>query len=391
MSDRASHSPKLPEPTGSPPVPFTSAPSDARARAWLEANFPPEIPGLPAPGPPASDVEHGPSNDWGYAWPEDNDPHPTPWYGYDKSNFTIYGGREDPNETAAVPSADVRESIEAEGDPLVAMRRTVRDSQAVIRSELEQRVGLEDENRELRARNERVEGDNEALSERNRFLERSRRDARIEARSLAQERDLVRRERDRATGQAERLRLALDEPEEAYRGAQARQLEFEELVEAVRGLRRAEDALRDELESATRRADGLRRERDRGEDDREQLEMERDHYQTERDRLRDHNLALQEQVQFLVTRLRAAEALAPQPTINAPLAAPAPVAPAPVSPAPVYRAPAAEPGAGRVRRGERVRGRGGARGRGARGRRGAGTATRSQPGRLCKMNKSYKP
>lgn len=68
----------------------------------------------------------------------------TRWRGYDLSSFALHGGIEDPNETAAVPSETVMESIEVESNPLVALRNMAMDNQAIIRSELDIRIQLED-------------------------------------------------------------------------------------------------------------------------------------------------------------------------------------------------------------------------------------------------------
>lgn len=381
MSDKNSESRKLPESSSPHPITAGSAPRD----------------------------------DWATGWPEENDPQPTPWLGHDTSSFALFGGREDPNETAAAPNRDMLESTEVEGDPLIALRRVARDSQAIIRRELDRRINLEDQNRELVRRNDRVEDDNEALRVRNQHLERTRQYAGDALVLAEQQRDLYRRERDLARNQSERLRLELDEPEEANRLREARQEEHEEAAHVVQDLQRSELSLRAELDSARTRANDLQTERDRLEDDREQLELERNHYETARNLERDQNQILQEQVAYLVTQLRAAQAVAVPPLFDAAPVVAVPVVAAPVIAAPVIAAPiiaapvdaahsspasndpapvnpgsAAPPGGGSARVGGRGSGGRGASGRGGRGRRDRATATRIQPGRACKVEKSRK-
>ncbi|KAL9132637.1 MAG: hypothetical protein Q9175_006188 [Cornicularia normoerica] len=340
-------------------------------------------------------------NDW-VDWAEENDPHVTRWVGYDRHRHAMSGGREEPNETAAVPNQYVLESIEIEGDPLVALRRTAKDSQDIIKRENDRRIDLEDEIRRLEQRNDIVEDDNEAYRERNGYLERSRQEARDNLTLTEQERDLLRRHRDLARNQAERLRVERDELAEAY---SREQQEHEQAIVRLRDLQWSEATLRAELEAATTRADQLQTEQDRLEDDREQMEMERDHYWTERDRQRDQNQDLQEQVRRLVTQLRAAQAVAVPPLVipppvNAPLDVPPSVGPPPVALPPIVPHPVAAPPVvahqviahpvGLVGGHGRGHGKVGARGRGGRGGRGAATATRKQPGRSCKVNKDYR-
>ena len=352
----------------------------------------------------AAGPSHRP-NDWS-EWPEENNPHRTRWVGHDRSRYAMNGGWEDPKETAAVPNEQVLESIEAEGDPLIALRQTASDSQTVIRRELERRVVLEDENRGLIGRNERVENDNEAHIMRNRYLERSRQDARNDLALVQQQRDILQKQLNLARSQAERLRMERDEPEEAYRRRQAQQQEFEHAIERIRDLEESEVSLRTELDLALTTVDRLRTERNRLENSREQLEMERDHYETERDRERSHNHTLrnqnhdlQQQVIYLVNQLQAAQAVAippvvvPRPVNTATVNAPHIVSPAVGLPRihqhPILPSPVTAPSAGTLR-GGRGRGRGGVRERGGRRGRVAAATRRKQPERTCKVVKGYR-
>ena len=246
-------------------------------------------------------------NDWGdYGWAEENDPHGTTWVGYDRSVFAIHGGVEDPNETAAVPNDEVLESIEAEGDPLIALRQATRDSQATIRGGLEMRIELEDTNWALRITNRSLENE-------------------------------------------------------------------------IRGLEQSEANLRAELYRATTR---FRTEQDRLENRVEQFELERNHYWARRNEERDRNQNLETQIQDLDARLQAAQALAVDPLIISPPVKALPVTPPAVIQPPVISPPIAPQGAGTIRVGGRERG--------GRGRRNAGTATRTQPKRDCKVKKTCK-
>ncbi|KAL9077250.1 MAG: hypothetical protein Q9161_000516 [Pseudevernia consocians] len=326
-------------------------------------------------------------NDWADAWPEENDPRRTRWVGYDNSNYARYGGIEDPNETSAVPTEGILESIEVEGDPLVALRRTVRDSQATIRREIDRVIALESENQNLVRRNNVVEDDNETLRARNRHLEQSRQIAR-NARDSAEE-DLARIEERQlrldldeeylARIEERQLRLDLDGLVEEERRNQAQQEAFEQANRTARSLQQSEARLTLELDSALSRADQLFTERNRLVNTRQQLEMERDHFEAERDRERDRNRDLQAQNQLLANQLVAARALATPPHV------PPPVTNAPINTQPLAAAPATG-----IMRG---RGRGVARGRAGRRGRGAPTAIterRKQPARHCKVEKNYR-
>ncbi|KAF6220759.1 hypothetical protein HO133_003193 [Letharia lupina] len=329
---RAPESPGLPERTGSHPITFVPAPFARRPvpsypqradYADLDPDFPRAsfvMGPVPLASPCAKINCNGPAPIERRA--EENNPHRTRWVGYDRSRYAMNGGWEDPNETAAVPNEQVLESIEADGDPLIALRQTASDSQTVIRRELERRVVLEDENRGLIGRNERVENDNEAHIKRNRYLERSRQDDRNDLALVQQQRDILQRQLNLARSQAERLRMERDEPEEAYRRREAQQQEFEHAIERIRDLEESEVSLRTELDLALTTVDRLRTERNRLENSREQLEMERDHYETERDRERSHNHTLrnqnhdlQQQVIYLVNQLQAAQAVAIPPVV----------------------------------------------------------------------------
>lgn len=348
-------------------------------------------------------------NDWAYGWPEENNPYRTIWTGFDNSRYAITGGIDDPNETAAVPNEQVLESIEIEGDPLIALRRAAHDSQ-IIRGELEVRVALEDQNRALRRNNRILEASVGNLT-------RSEVEAR-DALSLAeQERDIRQRERDLARRRVEQLRLELDEPEEASLRRQAQREAYAEAMEretslrdTIRNFELSEAELMAELDSATTRANQLQAELVRSENDVEQFEMERDHYWTERDRERDRNQNLQAQVQDLQDRLRGAQALAlpplviappvnatpvvlaavTQPAVSQPPVNPPPIIPPPVIPPPVIPPPLAPHGAGSVRIGGRGRGTRDATRRGGREGRNLAAATRTQPKRNCKVDKSYR-
>lgn len=300
--------------------------------------------------------------------------------------FAIYGGREDPNETAAVPNENVLESIELEGDPLIALRQVVSSSQAVIRRELDRRVELENANRELTQRNEDIRS-------RNQYLERLGVELGSNLVLANQTRDILQMERDFARSQAERLRDELEERQRIERAQQEthRDGRGEEtgLLDRVRDLERANGRLRADRESATRRADRLQEERDQLDYHREQFEMERDHYQTERDRERDQNQVLQARIHDLTTRPAATQALAPPPTHTAPPGDAHSVAPPPVVPPPVASPQVMAPPAGLVRGSRGRHGRGGAVGPGRRGGR-SGTPTREQPERACKVEKNYR-
>lgn len=153
-------SPGIPERTGS--VPTTSGPAPFATRSaspggrypdrtvdeMTEFERPPVLGPRDSTSLPVTRAERRAAgamnvrNDWHLCWDE-NDPVPTPWRGYDLSYFAQQGDVEDPNETAAVPSETVMESIELESDPLVALRSMARDNQAVIRRQLNGLVELE--------------------------------------------------------------------------------------------------------------------------------------------------------------------------------------------------------------------------------------------------------
>ncbi len=273
--------------------------------------------------------------DWGYAWPGENNPQPTYWIGYDNSTFAIYGGVEDPNETAAVANEDMVESVESESDPLVALRQLARDSQRTIRSGLERQIDLEDENDRLTRRIER-------LVDHNMALERSRQQSADTLVAGERERDRFRRERDLARTQVERLRLQIIEPEEEMLQRQAQYEAYEQGLQREAGLReyiqdiqQSEATLLAELQSEIARADQLQVERDPLDYQREGYQMQRDHYRDRRDLEREWNGHLQEQIQNLAGQLAAAQTLLVQPPINQPLVNAAVNVPRPVLQPPV--------------------------------------------------------
>lgn len=368
-------------------------------------------------------------DDYGWGWPDENCHHEFPRE--NRTRFAYYYGMEDPNETAAVPTANVLESIEVEGDPLVALRQANSDSQRAIRREIARGIELEEGNRDL--------------TEHNTDLQRSWVAADDSLRFARAERDHFQRELNLARNQAGRLQAEL-EARPPHRRAQQGALGgerdggtdlegiLEDLELANRRLVVERDSAFDRIHQLEGEQDRLQRERRRLEDDLEGLEMQRDHYQEARDLLdnqhvqleaeRDHlrnerdreqyqNQILQEQIQELHNRLLAAEAVAhipsqsPSPSpasthgvdphpvvapqVNPPLVVAAQIAlPQQIVPPAAPAAPAAPAGPGRRGRGGREgRGRGGAvtrRGRG--GKRDA--ATREQPKRACKVKKSYK-
>ncbi len=323
--------------------------------------------------------------DWGYAWPGENNPQPTYWMGYDNSTFAIYGGVEDPNETAAVAHENVVESVESESDPLVALRQLARDSQRTIRSGLERQIDLEDENQRLTRRIERLVDHNVAL-------ERSQQQSADALVAAERERDRFRRERDLARTQVERLRLQIIEPEEEMLQRQAQYEAYEEVLQREAGLRedikdiqQSEATLLAELQSEIARADQLQVERDQLDYQREGYQMERDHYRDGRNLERERNGHIQEQIQDLAGQLAAARTLLVQPPVNQPLIDAATNVPPPVLQPPVNAHPA-----GPARLGRGGRNRGGARGRAGRGGGGAATGTRKQPSRSCRVEKNYR-
>ncbi len=314
---------------------------------------------------------------WGWpCWADENRPQQTPWIGYDNSNFRIYGGQEAPDETAAVASNTVMQSIEAESDPLVAQRQAADANQRVIRRRLSEGIEMEDENRELMRQVEVLTDNRDA------YL-RTRDETQTRLETVERERDGLRTELDRAQTHIERLQQQIYEPAGELRRRQVEREAHEdglrreaELRERVRVLEQSEATLTIDLTSETARADRLQTAGDQIAYEHEGLEMERNHYWEERDGLTEHNRALQAQMQTLTAQLTAAQALAMQPqanvpTVNAPPNIAAPMAGPPVVVQPPVVAHAAAPARG----GRRGRGRGGARGRGRRG--AAAVATRA--------------
>ena len=322
---------------------------------------------------------------WGYAFPQENNPQPTYWIGYDNSTFALCGGVEDFNETAAFANEDVLESVELESDPLVALRQLAKDSQRTIRSGLERQIDLEDRNERLATRGQRLLDYTVALK-------RSQQQSVDALVAAAREQDRYRRERDLARAQVERLRLQINEPEEELRQRQAQYEAYEEglhreagLREDLYHLRQSEASLLAELQSEIARADQLQVERDQLDYQREGYQMQRDHYRDRRDLEREWNGQLQEQIQDLAGQLAAAQALLVQPPVNQPLVNAAANVPPPAVQHPVNAHPTRS-----ARLGRGGRNREGARGRAGRGGRGAATGTRKQPRRSCRVEKSYR-
>ena len=318
-----------------------------------------------------------PPSDW-RDWQRENNPRRTAWMGYDNSRHARYGGREILLETASVANEDVVQSIEVESDPLVALRRLASDSQVAIRRELERAIEAEDRVRDLESRLE-------ASIERNRELEMAHQQITRNLTGAQSMLDEARRERVVAQDAAEWLKLRVEEPEEEYNRwqvqqeayTQARQAEADPL-EMNRSLRQSEADMSTRLQAAMANQTVLQAQLDQVENQREQFEMERDHYWTERDREQDRNRQLQAQVQDLSARLEAAQADARNARANQAIAMAAPENPAPE----VARQRIIENRAGSAR--------GSGRGAGGRGRRGKAAMTRKQPGRSCKVQKSYR-
>lgn len=329
----------------------------------------------------ASDIP----NDWD-SWIDENRRRQTAWIGYDNSRYAIYGGRDIPNETAAMANDKVMQSIEPESDPLVALRRLAHDSQAVIRRELDSRISLEDSYRELSSRLL-------AAQRANINLLWSQQEAAATLASVQRERDQLRRERDLAQHQVAQVRPHLNNPEPEQRRGLDQHSVYEEALERERDLldrnqmlRQGETGLRGQLQDAVERETQLRTQLNRVDYQREQFEMERNHYWTERDREQELNRGLQAQIHNLSAQLTATQALANgQPPANQPS-----VAAAANTVAPVIEPPVAVSPAGSVHRGRSGRSGGGARSRAGRGRRRSAAVTRKQPGRVCKGQKSYK-
>lgn len=317
---------------------------------------------------------HNVNNDWHRI--RENRPQQTPWVGYDHGYFANYGYREAPNETAAVPNDDVMQSIEPEGDPLVALRQARDQNLTTNRRDLERRIELEDRNAELEGRVETLEHDYTTL--------RGTHDSTVN--TLAE----IRSERNRAQREIRRLRLDLNMPEEAHRQRQAQQDQYEDtrlrevaLARQVRTLQRSEADLKNRLQAETTTATGLREKLEDVEYHSQGFREAQVHWETATNRERARNQNLQGQVQALTNQLAAAQAA---------LANPPPVVqPLPVNVAPNVAPLAAQPPAAAHPVGPvRGRGRERARGRAGRGRGGAAPVVRDQPGRSCKVRKNYK-
>lgn len=204
----AASSPGLPERTGSAPTTFTPAPLATRSASpggrypyrtvdeMTELMRPPVVEPRDDASLPATRAERRAAgardtpNDW-HMWDDENRPVRTPWRGYDLSWSALQGDVEDPNETAAVPSETVMESIELESDPLVALRSMARDNQATVRGELAIRVELEDIVRE------------QVMTIRR--LRRERRELRADREVLRQERDAAMTREDALQARQNRL------------------------------------------------------------------------------------------------------------------------------------------------------------------------------------------
>ena len=279
MSGRTPESPGLPERTGSHPDNFAPHPFATRDMPYPPRNMDEITDWMPRPHveprghrsepiTPREWVAVGepdrPTN-WTAYWAE-NQRGPTAWRGYDNSQFRIFGGREDPNETAAVANDQVMQSIEPESDPLVALRQANENSQRTIREGLEDRVdlediirGLRDSNRDLRTRFDTVQRANDNLV-------RSQRRAQIDLASAQSERDQFRRERDLIQNQEAQLRRQLNEPE-AERGHRLAQqtalteaLQRErDLSDRNRALEQSESNLEASLDAMTERGTHLQR------------------------------------------------------------------------------------------------------------------------------------
>ena len=342
-------------------------------------------------------------DDWGsYGWWHENGRRETTDVGPDRSRFTMHGGREDPNETAAVPTETVMESIEVEGDQLIAMRQLRDESQRVIRGQQDEIIDLEERN--------------EAIRRRNQYLERSRVEADNNLAAAIRERNQARNQAQRLRGELEAMPPHGPAQQGAHgNGRQEETSRIEDLERANRRLRDARNMHRDRADQLESDRDQLMIDRNRYYNQRTHLEAvsdfyltQRNRYRMERDQERNQNQMLQAHFQHLNDRLIAAQNVAhvppqspsPPPDCTHPIDPPPAVAPPPielpVNPPPVAPptavpqiiAPPAAP-AGSDTGGRGGRGRGGAvsrRGRG--GRREA--ATREQPKRTCKVVKSYR-
>ena len=275
-------------------------------------------------------------------------------------------------ERSPTPEEKVLESTEAEGDPVVALNRANRESQTIIRRELDAHIELEDENRRLRDRNGLLETLYATYTVADGRLQRERDDA-VRGRHLAEQR-VYRLQSDLAASQRERL-----QPDG----------------------------------NSLQQPGGLEYERDG-------LELERNHYLELAHQRLTENHTLQDQVTRLSLQLQATHGLAVSPPVDpSPVASPSFAAPSfspfsvvspPVVPPPVNTPPTisphyspppaaqpqpsiendAAPIMNSVRGSRSGRGRGGARGRAGRRGRGSGAATREKRERACKVKKSYK-
>ena len=324
-------------------------------------------------------------SDWEYGWPEENAPQQTEWTGYDTSRYTRYGGWDAPNETAAVANEQVAQSIEIESDPLVALRQSAHDSQVVIRRELDRQIQLEDRNRDLERMVDELRNNEEAFG-------RAQRDL-LERLEMAEtDREQFRMDRDVGQRQNKRLRLQVNEPETESRRRDAQDRAYVEarqreigLWERVQALEESERVLNHQLQSGAQINNRLADERG---------QLAHNHYPVaqhlhdtaeECERQRDLNRGLQAQVHTLNAQLVASQAL----NIQIPVGQP-PDDAAHSSPPPAVQSPVTAATAGSAS-GEGSRPtRGGRRGRGSRGGKGATTAVRRQPGRSCKVEKSYR-
>ena len=335
------------------------------------------------------------------------------------------------------------ESLELEGDPLIALRRAANDYQDTIRRELDRRIYLEDHFaivergyqemlRHQQARYQQLEDQYTALEDqftasnvRNNHLTRTRQQAYDDLGLALTATNLLERQRDLARRQRDTLRAGQDATQEENYPMQPQQdddddamFEQERLQDRIHELEDAEARLRAELDMARRHADRLQTSQEELEAQLEGLEMQRDHYQTSRAQERQHNQELQEQIRTLTAQNAAVRALLLQSPLIPPAVTPprqGSVSPLPALPPPVIQppstqpsvnaapltqspptvhtpdgpaAPAVAPTRGTARGGRRGR----ARGRAGRGGRGAAPAqvSRQHLGRQSKVNKNYR-
>lgn len=259
-------------------------------------------------------------------WDDETRPVRTPWRGYDLSWSALQGDVEDPNETAAVPSETVMESIELESDPLVALRSMARDNQATVRGELAIRVELED-----------------IVREQVMTIRRLRR----ERRELRADRDVLRQERDAAMTREDALQ------------ARQNRLEFQRVQ--FEGERR--QYLHD-------------------------LDWYRDENGTLQEEARDLTAQLTAARALLANRPPVVHPPVAQPPVNAAPIVQPPVVQPPVAVVPAGAVRGGR--RGRASGGARGEVRGGPRGRAGRGARGGAPTGREQPARSCKVVKNYR-